>query len=216
MKINEQWKKEVALEEEQRLFTLLDCCHYLWRQCFTFRGSKDEFDGNFNKLVHLLARWVPIIEYWVGSAHLRPYKVTYLSYNSQNESINLTGDEVYKLIAEGIVSAMFFTVMADTTPDKSNRGQISLVIRYINEKFDIKDPLVKIGKTGSEFTEKVLPMLEELHISSDGIRFHCFDTTSSMSGKYHDAQEKVLIPYIMCMGHKTNLCVLNTHRKNQE
>ena len=56
-------------------------------------------------------------------------------------------------------------------------------------------------------------MLEELHITSDGIRFKCYDTTSSMSGKYNGAQAKLSellgrpITYIMCMGHKTNLCV---------
>ena len=123
---------------------LLNCCRYLCRQCLTFRGSKDEFEGNFNQLLHLLARWVPIIEYWFSSARLRPYKITYLRNSSQNEYINLIGDKGGKLIAEEIASAKFFAVVADTTPDKSHRDQISLVIRYINEKFDIKERLVKI------------------------------------------------------------------------
>ena len=54
MKINEQRKKKVVLEEEERLrnrkiiHVLLDCCRYLCRQCLAFRGSKDEFEGNFN------------------------------------------------------------------------------------------------------------------------------------------------------------------------
>ena len=157
------------------------------------------------------------MEYWFSSANLRPYKVTYLSNNSQNEYINLTGDKVRKLIAEEIVSAKLFAVVADTTPDKSHRDQISLVIRYVNKRIDIKERLVKIseikGKTGTEFAEKVLSMLEELHVQSGGIRFQCYDTTSSMSGKYNGAQAKLSeflgrsIPYIMCMGHKTNLCV---------
>ena len=111
--------------------------------------------------------------------------------SSQNEYINLIGDEGGKLIAEEIVSAKFFAVVADTTPDKSHRVQISLVIRYINEKFDIEERLVKMseikGKTGSEFAEKVLSLLEELHISIDGIRFQCYDTTSSIPGKYNGA-----------------------------
>ena len=69
------------------------------------------------------------------------------------------------------------------------------------------------GQTGSEFAEKILSLLEEIHISSDYIRFQCYDTTSVMPGKYNGAQAKLseflglLIPYIMCMGHKTNLCV---------
>ena len=88
MNINEQRKKEVALEEEERLrnrkfiHVLLDCYRYLCRQCLAFRGSKDELEENFNQLVHLLARWVPIMQYRFSSAHLRPYKVTDLSTNS--------------------------------------------------------------------------------------------------------------------------------------
>ena len=48
------------------------------------------------------------MEYWFSSTHLRPYKVTYLSNNSQNEYINLIGDEIRKLIPEEIASAKFF------------------------------------------------------------------------------------------------------------
>ena len=165
------------------------------------------------------------MEYWFSSANLRPYKVTYLSNNSQNEYINLTGDKVRKLIVEEIVSAKPFAVVADTTPDKSHRGQISLVIRYVNKRIDIKERLVKIseikGKTGTEFAEKVLSMLEELHISSGGIRFQCYDTTSSMSGKYNGAQAKLSeflgrsIPYIISMGHKTNLRVEHSSQESR-
>ena len=87
------------------------------------------------------------MEYWFSSAHLRPDKVTYLSNNSQNEYINLIGDEVRKLITEEIVSAKFFAVVAGMIPDKSHREQIPLVIRYVNERFDIKESLVKSQKS---------------------------------------------------------------------
>ena len=86
------------------------------------------------------------MEYWFSSTHLRPYKVTYLSNNSQNEYINLIGDEIRKLIAEEIASAKFFAVVVDTTPDKSHRNKISLVIRYVNERFNIKKRLIKISE----------------------------------------------------------------------
>ena len=77
------------------------------------------------------------------------------------------------------------------------------------------------GKTGSEFAEKVLSMLDELQIPSDGVRFQCYDTTSSMSGRYNGAQAKLseflgrLIPYITCMGHKSNLCVEHSSKESR-
>ena len=77
------------------------------------------------------------------------------------------------------------------------------------------------GKTGSKFTEKVLSLLEELHIWSNGARFQCYDTTSSMSGNYNGAQAKIskflerLISYIMCMGYKTNLCMEHSSKESR-
>ena len=75
------------------------------------------------------------------------------------------------------------------------------------------------GKTGSKFPEKVLSLLE-LHISSNGIRFQCYDTTS-ISGKYNGSQAKIsellecLIPYIMCMGYKTNICMKHSSKESR-
>ena len=100
-----------------------------------------------------------------------------------------------------------------------------IVIRYLDEKFDIKERLIKKseikGKTGSEFAEKVLSILEELHISSDSIQVQCYDTTSSISEKSNGTQAKLseflglLIFYNMCMGHKTNLCVKHSSKKSR-
>ena len=104
---------------------LLDCCCYLCRQCIPFRRSKNKFKGNFNQLVHLLARWVPIIEYWVGSAQLRPYKVTYLSNNFQNEYIYLISNEIFKFIADVIESAEFFVAIADTISKEKTGGEFA-------------------------------------------------------------------------------------------
>ena len=78
--------------------------------------------------------------------NLRPYKVAFLNSSSQNEHINLIDDEFRKLIAKKKVSENSFAVVMDSTPDKSHRGQILLVNRYVNEKFDIKERLAKMSE----------------------------------------------------------------------
>ena len=50
---------------------------------------------------------------------------SYSSKNSEIDYINLISDEICKLIAEEIVSAKFFAVIADTISDKSRREQTS-------------------------------------------------------------------------------------------
>jgi hypothetical protein len=93
--LNSERKKQLALEEQERLhsrkviFLLLDCCRYLTRQSLAFRGGDDDSNGNFHQLVHLLAKWVPFLDHWLSNSHLRSHQVTYLSPKSQNEFVLL-------------------------------------------------------------------------------------------------------------------------------
>ena len=216
-------RKEIAAQEEERLrnrkiiIVLLDCCRYLCRQCLAFRGGDDDVNGNYRQLTLLLSRYVPYINYWMNSIFARPYQVSYLSSRSQNEFIQLFGSEVRSIIVNEVKKAEIYSLAADTTPDISHKDQISLIIRYVDETFKVYERLVMIseisGKTGSEFAAKVVDMLQQLELPTSGIRFQCYDTTASMSGIYNGAQAKLseilgrIIPYIMCLGHKGNLCV---------
>ena len=215
--------KKLALEEQERLHArkvitlLLDLCRCLARQSIAFRGSDDDADGNFRKIVELMARWVPFLEHWIRNSQSRSHQVTYFSPQSQNEFISLLGIEVSQRMVDEIKSSGAFAVMADTTPDVSHLDQISLVIRYVDTEFEIHERLVKIseikGKSGDVFALKVIQMLKDLQIPISMVRFQCYDTTASMSGVYNGAQAKFSehlerhIPYITCMGHKANLCV---------
>ena len=215
--------QKLAVEEQERLHArkvialLLDCCRCLARQSIAFRGSDDDADGNFRKIVELMARWVPFLEHWIRNTQSRSYQVTYFSPQSKNEFVDLLGIEVRQRMVEEIKSSGAFAAMADTTPDVSHLDQISLVIRYVNTEFEIQERLVKIseikGKSGDAFTLKVIPMLKDLQIPVSMVRFQCYDTTASMSGAYNGAQAKFSehlerhVPYITCMGHKANLCV---------
>ena len=120
-------------------------------------------------------------------------------------------------IVKDIKSSGIYVVLADTRPDVSRVDQISLIIRYVDHEYNIKERLVKTAeirdKTGEGFAKKVIDMLEKLQSPLAGVRFQCYDTTLSMSGAYNGAQAKLsqhlkrAIPYITCVGHKTNLCV---------
>ena len=153
----------------------------------------------------------------MANARSRPYGVTYLSPHSQNEFINILGHETRKILIEQIHSSGVYAIMADATPDVSHVDPISLIIRYVDEQFQIQERLLKISeindKTGDGFAEKVSSMLKDLQLPLVGVRFQYYDTTASMSGAYNGAQAKLSerlgwpIPYITCLGHETNLCV---------
>lgn len=71
-------------------------------------------------------------------ARSRKYSVSYLSPHSQNEFINILANKTCKILIEQIQSSSVYAVMGDTTPDVSHLDQISLIIRYINEQFEIQ------------------------------------------------------------------------------
>ena len=107
--------------------------------------------------------------------------------------------------------------MADTTPDVSHKDQMSLIIRYVTDDFEVHERLLNIttlsDKSGDGLAKMVLQCFKELNLPTSGLRFQCYDTTASISGVYRGAQAKLSerlqrkIPYIPCLGHKSNLCV---------
>ena len=91
--LNNARMRVLAQEEQECLHArkvitlLLDCCRCLARQSIAFRGSNDDADGNFPKIVELMARWVPFLECWMKNSQFRSHQVTYFSPQSQNEFI---------------------------------------------------------------------------------------------------------------------------------
>ena len=121
-----------------------------------------------------------------------------MSTQSQNEFINILGHETRKILKEQIHSSNVYTVMANTTSDVGHLDQMSLIIRHVDEQFQINEQLLKISeindKTGDSFAAKVISMMKDLQLSTAGERFQyfqCYNTTASMSGAYNGAQAKL-------------------------
>ena len=94
-RVNAIQEKEDHLVNEGAACILLDVARTLARQGLAFRGSSThehgESDGNFYQIVHLVSRHCPSLKKWLSEARLRPYHVTYMSAESQNEMITILG-----------------------------------------------------------------------------------------------------------------------------
>ena len=75
---------------------MLDVPKTLGQQGIAFRGEASGQSGNFYQIVHLIARHCPDLKQWLNNARLRPYCVTYMSAQSQNEFIQLIIQQSYK------------------------------------------------------------------------------------------------------------------------
>lgn len=186
-------EEQERLQNRKLINVLLDCCRYLSRQALAFRGTDNDVNGNFRQLVNLLTWWTPFLKNWFAAARSRPYHVTYLSAKSQNEFIGILAHETRKISTDQIRSSGVYAVMGDTAPDVGHVDQISLIIRYVDEQFQIQERLLKISKiddkTGDSFAQKV-KMLDDLQLPRGNVRFQCDDTTASMSGAYNGALAK--------------------------
>jgi hypothetical protein len=63
---------------------LLDITRTLARQGISFRGDKNQENGNFNRLVLLISRHNPTMKRWIDDIKFRKHNVTYLSHDSKN------------------------------------------------------------------------------------------------------------------------------------
>lgn len=216
--------RNLLLQEEQIMQfnrkiirILFDTTLTLSRQGLAFRGGDNDESGNFFQIVRLISKYNPVLNEWLQDTKMRPYQVTYLSHQSQNEFISLLAGELKKKIIAEIETSCFFAVLADTTPDYSHTERLSVVIRTVDSSCKPKERLLEIfeptGKTGNHIAMDILACLNRNGININGLCFQSYDFASVMSGQYNGVQQKISeiiehsVPYIPCQDHRINTAV---------
>ncbi|CAM4965661.1 unnamed protein product [Rotaria socialis] len=140
----EQQQIEQQKSYQQIIEMLIDCARYLARQCLACCGQEDQ-DGNFYQLVHLLSRHNSVLEDWIKNINNRPYKVNYMSKDSQNEFIQLLGDCVQHENLCEIKEASYYSIMADSSIDSIRQDMLSIFIRFVNKNDEPEECFVSIN-----------------------------------------------------------------------
>ena len=221
--IHKDRRKALIQEEETRqrnrkvVEILFDVTKVLGRQGLSFRGHGSDEDGNFRQIVLLLSRHCMEMKQWLQDKHLRPYHVTYLSAQSQNEFMDIIGKEVQRQIISEIKEAGMYAIMADTTPDVSHKDRLALACRYVSSSGQPTERLISLGeakdKRGEGGATEIIDTLNNLQVSTDGMCFQSYDYAAAMSGKFNGVQRKLqdkldrAVPYIPCLAHRTNTAV---------
>lgn len=196
-------------------------------QCLAFRGTSEHLfqpnNGNFLKLVELLAEFDPVMEEHVRRVQRESDKwsVTYLSNNIQGELINLMGNEILRKIVEITKKAKYFSIIADCTPDVSHIEQLSLTIRVvtcnpIENKYEIDEFFIGFfeatNSTGEGLTELILSFLKKIGFELKWLRGQGYDNGANMKGVRKGVQNRILEKYsrafyVPCACHSLNLVV---------
>jgi hypothetical protein len=183
----------------------------LGRQGIAFRGHGDD-KGNFYQIVMLMARYCPDLKFWFSTTRMRPYRVTYLSSQSQNKFIELIGRQVQKRVTKEIKEAGMYSVMADTTPDVSHKDRLAIACRYVDAKGQPRERLMSLTKA-KDRRRRADEIIEALNKHEMNLNKLCSDYTASMSGRFNGVQKKIQdklgrrIPYMPCLAHRSNTVI---------
>lgn len=124
---------------------------------------------------------------------------------------------VSECIAEIIDNGGYYGLQVDTTQDISCVDQCSMVIRYVDMNFEIKERTIafremKKGKTGEELFNAVRASLQDVGLKTSCIHGYSLDGASSNTSEkkglhYYLNKDNRSSIFIWCLSHKLNLVV---------
>lgn len=110
------------------LLLILSSVRFLARQGLALQGDGSDASANLIQLLCFRAlQWL----------HRSARKHT--ASENQNEMLELMAHQVLRMILKDIHSSPFLAVMVDETTDKSNKEQLTLVVRWVNDDFTVSE-----------------------------------------------------------------------------
>jgi len=148
----------------------------------------------------------------------KPLNAKYTSHNIQNELLETMANVVREQIIDEVKKSQYFSVMVDESKDVSKTEQISIVLRFYNQK--------QIHECFVDF--KAATGLDALSLSTiilDSLRSYGLDVTSCLVGQGYDGasvmsgchsgvQQRIrdsapLAYYVHCYAHRLNLVIVD-------
>ena len=127
----------------------------------------------------------------------------------------VTGEWLTNKVVDEVKESKFFTVVADEVADVSNTEQMSIVVRYVDSRCEIKEEFIefiscKSGTTGEALSENILSFAEAWNIVL--MRGQAYDGASVMSGEVGGVQARIkeispLAIYTHCYSHCLDLSI---------
>ncbi|CAF1556600.1 unnamed protein product, partial [Didymodactylos carnosus] len=138
----------------------------------------------------------------------------YMGHRSQNEFIQIIGEEIQRLNLNQIRQGTYYSIMTDSTPDSNRQDTFTLVIRFVNDQLIPEERFVSIkelhAKTGDGLANHILEVLNELDLNPEHLIAQSYDFAGNMSGRFNGVQAKISeklqkdIIYTPCSAHRSN------------
>ena len=195
--IDEHARKTVV-ENRKMLVSIVDAIKLCGRQGIALRGHRDDSKyhpevgsfsqgrvGNFIKLLNFRVRaGGKVLEEHLKNA---PKNASYISKTTQNELIKSCGQIIADIIINEVKRKKYFSIIADEAADCSNKEQLSLVLRFVDDNQNIRENFVRLmhckwGLSGESLRSLlVLDGLINLNLSIDDCRGQGYDGAGSVA-----------------------------------
>lgn len=223
-------RKEVA-NNRQKLAPIVDTVILCARGGISLRGHRD--DSQYHQEIGgystgQVGNFVDILNYGVRRGdkvleeHLKTCgkNQTYISKTSQNKIIKCCGQIISEHIIHDVKKSKFYSILADEASDSSHREQMSLVLRFVDSKMDIREEFIaflhcKWGLSGAQLSKLILDYLHELTLSISDCRGQGYDGAGSVAGHINGLSAHILklnpkALYTHCFSHRLNLSICDS------
>jgi hypothetical protein len=116
------------------------------------------------------------------------YRLKLTDHKIQNEIIELLQQQILTGILNECRRAKYFSVMIDETKDIACHEQVSLVIRFVDEKFNVFEKFIGFDRTttmtGEALADLLIKWLKKLNLNLENLVGQCYDGASNMRGEY--------------------------------
>ncbi|XP_046858678.1 52 kDa repressor of the inhibitor of the protein kinase-like [Xenia sp. Carnegie-2017] len=143
---------------------------------------------------------------------------SYISKTTQNELIRCCGQFITEQLLIEVKKSTFYALIAAETCDISNKEQISLVLRFVVEEFNIREEFFRFihcseAMSGKDLASLILKCLnEEWNLDIRDCRGQGYDDAGAVSGcinglaaRIKNLKEKAI--YTHCFSHRLNLSI---------
>ena len=116
----------------------------------------------------------------------------------------------------------FIFVMADEVTDSSNREQLVVCLRWVDENMDVQEDFLGLYQVPNIASDTIVKCLRDvlirMNLSINNCRRQCYDGASNMKGHKKGVatqifQEEGRALYTHCYGHSLNLAIADTVRE---
>ena len=203
-------------ENRKCLMKIIETIQFLGRKGLALRGDESDKNSNFMQLLKLRSKDFLKLKEWLEK---KTEKCT--SHDIQNELPKLMAHQILRDLTDEMRDS-FYATICDEYTDISNKEQLTLCLRWVDELFNIHEDFLGFYQLENLKSDTIVSAIRDVllrsQISLDKCTGQCYDGASNMLGKKSgvakqilDIQPKAFATHCHC--HSLSLSVKETTKE---